>query len=1036
VSTSGCFEESVLVDFVERRLSPERIREVEEHVDGCPSCRRIFAETAHVFFGGSDAPTEETSDRAPAAPARQRLHPGDRVDRYVILDTVGEGGMGVVYAAYDPKLDRKVALKLLRADPVAEHGLELRARLFREAQAMARLSHPNVLPVFEADVFGGQVFIAMEFVEGETLGAWVGAKPRSWREILDVFLKAGEGLAAAHKAGIIHRDFKPDNVLFGADGRVRVTDFGLARTTAGAAVDAQRGVSPDESSEPPVTRTGQLLGTPAFMAPEQIRGEPATPKADQFSFCVALYQGLYDERPFPGSSLSELEAAVQRGEVRASPRGSQVPAWVRRLLLRGLRANPEERFPSMADLLADLRKDPRRLRRRLLVASLALAAAVAVVVPFLTKEEPCRYARHELDEVWNAEHKSAARAAFLATAKPYAGTAWAGAERGLDERARDHRASAIDACEATRVRGTQSETVLALRLECLADQKRRLGALVTEFERADGKVVEEAVRAVAALSSASACSAERVVRTHPAPLPEASRAEVESVRAALARVNALNLSGKWKEGLKAVEPALARAHAIGYAAVEAEALALKAELEERMGLGPQARSTAEKALRVAAAAGRSDIVAYALIRMVAIVGTRQGKHAEALEIAVQAQAALERIGDDGQNLSTFFFYRGASFRSMARYAEALDDLQRCATLRERLFGADSAETAMALGMIGPTLLKLDRAREARPFFERNLSIMERTLGAEHPTLGIARNNAGVFFNHIGDLDRALELFRSSLSIYEKNLPASHPMRASGLQNVGLTLKKKGEYDEGARLIRRSIVLGEKVNGPAHPATAVGLYHLGVLLSEIGEYAEAKRHLQRAKEIADKAYGPDNSRVADFLAGLAVALVGTGDAAAGLTAARHALAINERALGANHRDLAGPLMAVGKSLRALGRAREALAAFLRAKAIQEQSRVPSGVGRAQALVGIGESHLDLGDARAAIPPLEQALAMLAIHPSWRLVLATEIRFALARALWVAGGDRARARSLAEKASARTAHRQRLREAIARWLARNR
>jgi serine/threonine protein kinase len=273
--------------------------------------------------------------------------------------------MGAVYAAHDPELERTVALKVLHVGPSRDEGA-LRTRLKREAQALARLSHPNVVSVYDVGTWRQGVFIAMELVEGATLRAWL-QRPHDWRTIVDVFVSAGRGLEAAHRAGLVHRDFKPDNVLIGAEadsghagldtGRVRVTDFGLARI---AGLQESAAGQTDGPLDLSITRTGTLLGTPAYMSPEQMFGRATDARTDIFSFCVSLYEALYGERPFAGENLASLRAAIVAQRVREPPRGRKVPGWLRRVLLRGLSATPDARVASMPALLAALTRDRQR----------------------------------------------------------------------------------------------------------------------------------------------------------------------------------------------------------------------------------------------------------------------------------------------------------------------------------------------------------------------------------------------------------------------------------------------------------------------------------------------------------------------------------------------------------------------------------------------------------------------------------------------------------------------------------------------------
>ncbi len=315
--------------------------------------------------GGSGVTVDETSP-PPARPGSNRpgehdesiLDRGATIDRYTVLERIGAGGMGEVYAAYDQKLDRKVALKVLR-----RRSAMYQKRLIREAQAMARLAHANVVAVFDAGTVDGRLFLAMEFVLGRTLKAWQRAATRSHDEVLNVYLAAGRGLSAAHAAGLVHRDFKPDNVLVSDAGDVKVTDFGIARATSEAATTRElvdRTTAPSASAPAsdvalaePMTEEGELLGTPGYMAPEQCLGEAADERSDQFAFCVSLYEALYGEKPFAGETVVAMLDATVRGAIREAPKGSTVPLRLRRVLVRGMSPEGADRYPSMRALLDD-----------------------------------------------------------------------------------------------------------------------------------------------------------------------------------------------------------------------------------------------------------------------------------------------------------------------------------------------------------------------------------------------------------------------------------------------------------------------------------------------------------------------------------------------------------------------------------------------------------------------------------------------------------------------------------------------------------
>jgi serine/threonine protein kinase len=385
-----CIGENTIAQIVEEGLDAPGLDAagIEEHVAECSACLGAV----ELALRSSHAPTLAAADETPEP--RPDLTAGTTVGRYVIVEKLGSGGMGTVYSARDPALGRRVALKLLRVDlSLRGETTQLRARLLREAQAMAKLSHPDVVTVYDVGTHEDQLFIAMELVLGGTLRQWCRAGARSWREVAAAYARAGRGLAAAHAAGLVHRDFKPDNVLIGVDQRVRVTDFGLARglqesegSTAEMPTSSAERASPLRALAGALTRSGAILGTPAYMAPEQLRGQAADPRSDVFSFCVSLYEGLYGVRPYAGRNILELLAAIDAQAI-TPPLAAQVPARIRRALLLGLRASPAERHGSLDPILEALDRalagSSRRGRWRAasaVVAGLGVAAGLAIWV--------------------------------------------------------------------------------------------------------------------------------------------------------------------------------------------------------------------------------------------------------------------------------------------------------------------------------------------------------------------------------------------------------------------------------------------------------------------------------------------------------------------------------------------------------------------------------------------------------------------------------------------------------------------------------
>ena len=454
------------------------------------------------------------STQPPSPPSRPSGGTADGVTfgRYVLLEELGSGGMGIVYAALDPDLNRKVALKLLRGDRHVAGRPEDSQRLLREAKAMARLHHPNVVTVHDVGQIDDRVFVAMEFVDGPTLKQHFADRNSDWREIMRIMLAAGRGLEAAHEAGIIHRDFKPENVLLGKDDAVKVLDFGLARPP-----DPPKSESSQDSEDPEryLTRPGVVLGTPLYMSPEQHRALPLDERADQFSFCATLYEGVFWQRPFSGKNRATLAVQACNGRVTEVPADSPVPPHVRNAILRGLRPQAGERWPSMHALLEALERDPARTRRRLALTVGAIGLGVTGLVgAFIPRpsDDPCQGVTDPLQETWNDTRREALRSRLVADGEPWAGASAQTAQTLVDAWAEQWSTARRDVCEATRVRHEQSAEYETLRSACLEHQRLASHTVLEQLEARD------AVALASALPSAESCTTEahlRWLREHP-----------------------------------------------------------------------------------------------------------------------------------------------------------------------------------------------------------------------------------------------------------------------------------------------------------------------------------------------------------------------------------------------------------------------------------------------------------------------------------------------------------------------------------------
>jgi tRNA A-37 threonylcarbamoyl transferase component Bud32 len=519
-------DEEALALLVEGEADAALRARIARHVDSCPSCLQLLAQLGR----DEDASTAEISE----APAISRLMrdaalfaPSKELDRFVLLEAIGRGAMGTVYAAYDRQLDRKVAIKLLHAHALVDP--DARAQLLREARALGKISHPHVVPVHEVGEVGERLYVVMEHVQGRTLRAWMRERTRPWREVVEVFVQAGMGLSAAHAAGVVHRDFKPENVLIGDDARVRVVDFGLARAasraqpqTAPMPGNARSTATCHEQS----TGTGTVAGTPAYMAPEQWRGAALDGRTDQYGFCVALYEALHGERPFVAATTEALRELVLAGRMQPPPKRARVPARLRRVLLRGLSRAPEERWPSMDALLEALLRLSAPRRGWWLALGLGLGAVGVVVGQSLGASERCEGARSQLEGIWDEPREAAVKAAILDTALPYAADTWERVDGLLDAYADAWATKHTEVCEATSVRREQSSEVMDLRMACLRSRRialREAVSVLAEASASQAAKVEKAVSLVSSLPGLERCDDVEALR---AELPPPEEPEV------------------------------------------------------------------------------------------------------------------------------------------------------------------------------------------------------------------------------------------------------------------------------------------------------------------------------------------------------------------------------------------------------------------------------------------------------------------------------------------------------------------------------
>ncbi len=864
METTGCLSEDTLLEFLAGTLSPPEKSHAEEHLSSCEDCLRLYAMASEDRTGDGGA-TPPTAARAPEAMEDAQL-----ISRYRVTGPIGAGGAGVVYSAWDPELSRPVAIKLLHAELGAQ--AEGRSRVLREAQAMARLKHPNVVAVYDVGTWREQVFIAMELVEGGTLREWQTSSSRSWREILQVYIAAGRGLAAAHAAGLVHRDFKPDNVLVASDGRVLVTDFGLARDARGAPELAAAGnmtaasPSPRSSATSPLTPIGSLVGTPAYMAPEQLDGAPATASSDLFAFCVSALRSAPSRAAVRGQdrvrpSRRRARGRGARGAARdASARPAAAPgaqrAARRSRVAAGLDGAPPRR--SASGSAADPQEDPRRCalaaprreRRR-------AAPAGSVGARGLLRGR----GRDHRERVEPEPPRSDACA--IRAERP------ALRERELRLGERDDRSIRPrlerDAHRLLRgdtgVRREQPAETFALRAACLDRRRSELGALTDLFLSADKQIVEHAVAAVSTLGDLDACAnVTALAAPVPAPADPAIKARLE---AALTKIDAAEARARagvvTKETLALVTPALEEIRAIGHAPSMARAERVIGEdVDAQIGEHERGRQQCEAALYDATRGRDSLEVINALECLMQLVGYFLGRTDEGLRYSDLALAAVEASGNRETDIVNLKEGRSLVLAAAGRLDEALADRKAGLAKCEKEGGKESALCLLSRSNVGIILTSQGRLEEARSVFAEVTPALEKLLGVGHPLALIARGNLGSALLAVGRYDEAAPILEAAPQEQGSAFGERGIYFANTLVNLGELRLARGKFSEGLELQNRAIAIVEAIS-PRHPVLCEPLTQAGLALISLGRAAESLPLFERALAIAKDGSAPTDSR---------------------------------------------------------------------------------------------------------------------------------------------------------------------------------
>ncbi len=953
-----------------------------------------------------------------AATVEGALPRGALVGRYVVVSRVGAGGMGVVYGAYDPELERRVAIKLLHTDLATSDVSEGRRRLLREAQALAKLSHPNVVAVHDVGTLGGRVWLAMEFLEGETLGAWRKATQRGWREVVEVMRAAGLGLAAAHEVGLVHRDFKPDNVMVESAGarrddaaRVRVMDFGLARPGSGSTEAAERDpTGQDHQSNVDISRAGTVIGTPPYMAPEQHLGLVADARSDQFAFCVTLWECLWGERPFAGETVAALAQAIVNGELKEPPREPSVPAWLRRICMRGLAADPAHRFASMGELLAALERGRRSTRRRRWIVGLAACALVpagmwtASAVAERSRVAGCRELGAEIERIWpgeDARAKERSRVSFAATGLGYAEDAAMRTHAALDENAARWREARTQAC-LDRDESTLRGRDLAARAdECLDERRLQLAALVDRIVDVDLAIVPVASQSALGLPQVDPCLDAQHLAQRPA-LPQDGLESVHEARMQLATSAALARAGDYDAALVAAREGLALAEALQWAPLVADARRREGGVLQSLALFEPAEQSLVQAYLVGAAADAHEIAADAALQLVDLVGTERGDlgRAEVWSYAAEVAVAIAEGEGKGPRWATLVARRADLALDAGDHQRARELQEEALALRESVFGVDSSEATESRAQLASVLHAIGDFARARELYQRVLEDTEASLGPEHPAVASRLSNLGVIVHEMGDPLGARALHERALAIRERALGTDHIEVAHSLSNLANSWAVTGEHTRALVLRERALAIAEEALGDEHTFVAAVLTDIGVDELALGHVDRARTMLERALRITEQALGPDHPSIVTITINLANVESEGGNADGAIRLHRRALELGERRLGAEHPLVGAIENNLGTALMRKGDVAEAKSHYARALAVWEQALGVEHPNLAFALAGLGDVALLEADPRAAIPLFERALTIRERSGAAPSDLA-DTRFGLARARFETG-----------------------------------
>lgn len=812
-----------------------------------------------------------TEDAGPLPEVIERS--GARIGRYVVLSTLGAGGMGAVYEAFDPALERKVAIKVLRTaasaskhDPTHDPGAQ---RLMAEARALASLSHPNIVPIYDVGQADHEVYLAMELVSGLTLRAWSAHSRRPWMEVVETLAAAGDGLAAAHADGLMHRDFKPDNVMIGDDGRVIVLDFGLALASADPEFERASRHGPAQDSAdgefPPLGRG--LTGTPAYMAPEQLAGHSLDEGCDQFSFFVALFEAVTGQRPFAGIAHEQLRSAMKsRGPIW--PRSTRAhPRWLRRVIERGLAFAPESRHPSMAcaleqlrDGLARTRRHERRRRTLLLAASLCIAGWAGF--ESFDQRDPCPSRDARWQTIWGAPAQSRMHEIFVASDPELAGESWARVRPRFDDFRDQWLSTYQDNCRAARVDKSLAELDMDLGVQCLDEAAEHVHALIKAINSGRGGTLRDWAVASLELPRLTDCRDFEQLRTRvPPPSTPQMRQRVDEVRKRLTEATALGQSGQLEASLAAAEELSEELRTLDYAPVRADVHNLLGGQLRVAGRASESVEHARAALNLARESHHWSAAAEAAGQLVFLQVYLLSQHELQHGLLRQLEATIEAAGGSPRLRAMYHERVGIAAMARGRPSDSIEAYLRALGYYTSIAGSNAPASASISMNIATNLMNLHQFDRARKYYERSLAILLELFGELDRSVAILHANLAELYERTGDLKPEAFHGAKAVAIATAIFGPDSPGTVPGRRGWITATYALGEYQKAEALALDYHDLQNEIGFKGHPSTVWAELMLAQVAQARGEFDNAMDWQQafahRISTQRQRVYSPDD-----------------------------------------------------------------------------------------------------------------------------------------------------------------------------------